>query len=91
MSQQRNIIADSWGRANWRPSCDRHDRCYGYNSRTNRLTCDTRFRTDLLTACAIAYPIHSVRGTACAVAAVEAYTAVRLGGWANYKGKGKNN
>lgn len=33
-------VPDSWGSANFRPACDRHDFCYSRQSSQDRLTCD---------------------------------------------------
>lgn len=34
---------DQWGKANFKPACDRHDICYSKSSKVNRKTCDTEF------------------------------------------------
>lgn len=86
-----SFFPDKWGKANFKPTCDKHDICYSSTSRTNRYDCDKAFHSRLLTVCAVTYPIGSAKGKACAVVATDYYAAVRSLGWARYKGKGKNN
>ena len=81
---------DSWGRANFKPSCDRHDICYSPSSSTNRLDCDIRFRADLKAECGRAYG-SGVQAGACRGVADVYYGTVRKLGSGFYKGSGLNN
>lgn len=74
------------GGANFHYACTRHDACYSAGSRTNRLTCDTAFRTRMNNACAAAG-----KGATCRAIASTYYWAVRGAGRFYYKGSGLNN
>lgn len=47
-------VPDGYGAANFKPACDKHDKCYG--SSTDRITCDKKLRSNLKSACKAAYP-----------------------------------
>lgn len=81
---------DRFGKFNFRPACDAHDRCYGRNSRVNRLDCDNRFLSDLRRIC------NNTRATnpekdACRSVTGGYYSAVRAFGGRFYQGRGLNN
>ena len=42
---------DSWGKANFRGPCARHDMCIQYHQRANRAACDSALFSDLRTNC----------------------------------------
>lgn len=83
------LSPDRWGRANFKPVCDRHDICY--TSATNRKTCDSRFLSGLKSVCTKSYPNQKIRRGACLKIADTYYTAVRAAGSRFYKGSGRNN
>ena len=80
-----------WGRADFKPTCDDHDRCYSTTSLVNRLDCDAVFRTGLRASCTRAYPTEAVRRSACLGVADVYYFAVRNAGGSFYEGRGLNN
>ena len=82
---------DRWFKANFKPTCDNHDRCYASNSSKDRLTCDQTFHSGLNRACYVAYSRTTVRLNTCYGVAATYYAAVRNFGSGSYKGKGKNN
>lgn len=82
---------DSWGKANFKPTCDRHDICYSRSSTTNRLTCDNTFRTGLKNECSRAYKGSNIKLKACNGVAEVYYQAVRKFGASHYEGRGRNN
>lgn len=82
---------DSWGKADFKPSCDKHDICYSSGSRTNRYTCDTRFYSNLKAECKRVYSNTTVRLSACNKIAKVYYDAVRAFGGSHYAGREKNN
>lgn len=82
---------DRFGRANFKPTCDRHDICYSRSSRTNRIVCDTRFKDQLINECRRAYSNERVRRNACIGVANTYHKAVRTAGHRFYKGQGLNN
>lgn len=82
---------DSWGRANFKPTCNSHDRCYSSSSARDRKTCDISFYGNLLAECKRAYPNETVRRNACNGVASTYFTFVRNSGGDHYKGKGRNN
>lgn len=86
---------DSWGKANFRPVCDRHDSCYSRSSTKDRKTCDEEFFAGLLGVCARAYPpyqpITAAQYAGCNGVAAAYYAAVRQFGGSHYEGRGKNN
>jgi hypothetical protein len=43
-------IPDSWGRANFTPACNQHDRCYG-TCNSNRRVCDNQMRRQMKREC----------------------------------------
>lgn len=47
-------VPDSFGRANFTPACNRHDRCYG-TCNENRMKCDFLMRKSMKAACKRAY------------------------------------
>lgn len=72
------------GGQNFRPACDRHDDCYGRNSKTDRLTCDLRLRTGLQDACR-AFPVFLAE---CLAQSEVYYAGVRELGRGHYEGSG---
>lgn len=80
---------DRFIKANFRPACDAHDRCYG--SSRNRLDCDKVFVQNLQYACRLAYPWYNPARGYCYQATGVYYTAVRAVGDDYYKGTGRNN
>lgn len=84
-------VPDSWGSANFRPACDRHDFCYSRQSSQDRLTCDKLFHVDLLNICWAAYNGQSTKHSACKGVAWSYYHGVRQFGGSYYQGRGKNN
>lgn len=82
---------DRWFKANFKPTCDSHDRCYSSSSYENRLTCDQMFIAGLNTSCYVAYRGTAVRLSTCQGVALTYYAAVCNLGSCNYKGKGLNN
>lgn len=78
---------DSWGKANFKPTCDAHDICYSVGSTTNRLDCDNVFLASLLRECERAYSAGLMRST-CRGVAQTYYTAVRTFGASYYDGAG---
>lgn len=81
---------DSWGKANFRPACDKHDGCYSKGSTVNRSTCDARFHTDLKAVCDATYTSSSPFRYTCKGIAATYYAAVRSFGGLFYQGSGKN-
>lgn len=79
---------DSWGAANFRPTCDSHDICYSSTSDLSRKLCDQRLRYGLRAACDAAYPDGNQQETACLGAANTYYRAVRIFGRSHYEGTG---
>ncbi|MDO4665240.1 MAG: phospholipase A2 [Actinomycetaceae bacterium] len=79
---------DRWGKANFRPACDRHDKCYGHTSTVSRLQCDNNFHSDLRKICSAAYSKSKVKKSACNGVAAAYYTGVRKFGRSHYQGKG---
>lgn len=79
---------DSWGEANFRPTCDSHDICYSSTSDLSRQHCDQRLRYGLRAACDAAYSDGSQQETACLGAANTYYRAVRILGRSHYEGTG---
>ena len=65
-------VPNSFGSANFEPSCNTHDCCYD-QCNSDKAACDTNFRTSLLTACAAAYPgsgmVDSIKRSSCNAAA----------------------
>ena len=82
---------DQWRRADFKPTCDDHDRCYSSTSYVNRLDCDTVFLSGLRASCTGAYPTEAFRRSACLGVADLYYFAVRNTGGAFYEGQGLNN
>lgn len=82
---------DQWGRADSKPTCDDHDRCYSSTSYVNRLDCDTVFLSGLRASCTGAYPTEAFRRSVCLGVADLYYFAVRNAGGAFYEGRGLNN
>lgn len=82
---------DQWGRADFKPTCDDHDRCYSSTSFVDRLDCDTVFLSGLTASCTRAYPTETIRRNACLGVADVYYYAVRNAGGAFYEGQGLNN
>ena len=85
-SQYCTWSPDSWGRADFRPACSTHDRCYSPGSTTSRLVCDQQLRADLRLACSSAYQGASLR--TCHGVASTYYGAVRWFGRSRYLGAG---
>jgi len=86
LSQYCTWSPDSWGRADFRPACSAHDRCYSPGSTASRLDCDQRLRADLRLACAGAYRGASL--STCRGVASTYYGAVRWLGRSRYLGAG---
>lgn len=88
-------VPQSWGKANFKPVCDRHDICYSKKSKTNRSICDLAFGAGLNAVCWKVYPknkgtLVALKRTGCLAAANSYYAGVRTLGKAFYKGKGRN-
>ncbi len=74
-------------------ACKTHDGCYSAASRTDRRTCDARFKRDMRALCVKKFnnkTQHRLRES-CLDASTSYYTGVRIFGGSRYKGKGKNN
>jgi hypothetical protein len=84
-------VPDRWGRANFKPSCDKHDICYGKNSRTSRANCDLALRDNLVRACISGYGSKAVAiAFGCPNIAQAYYIGVRKLGKSHYVGKGSS-
>ncbi|WP_076692824.1 phospholipase A2 [Tersicoccus sp. Bi-70] len=81
-------VPDSWGKADFRYACARHDACYSATSTTSRLACDQAFLTRLRTACSTAYSAWNPLRYTCYGVAWTYYEAVREFGVYAYSGKG---
>lgn len=79
---------DSWGRADFKPTCDEHDICYSSPSTVPRLTCDNVFRDRLRQVCVNAYGPTGFQSSACRGVAATYYQAVRTAGRSFYDGQG---
>ena len=73
---------------NFKPSCDKHDICYGKNSKTSRKNCDLAFRKNLGAACKAAMGAFVAQTSGCNAMAETYYLFVRNAGKSHYKGKG---
>lgn len=80
-------VPNSFGAANFRPSCNTHDCCYD-RCNSARATCDTSFQADLLASCAAAYPgtgaLQSIQRGSCNAAANTYYGFVNSQGQTYY-------
>lgn len=76
---------------NFKPTCDRHDRCYEPSSYTDRLVCDRTFLVGLYSACDSTYSGTTARLNSCRAVAIDYYGAVRNLGSSHYAGRGLNN
>lgn len=83
---------DKWGKANFKPVCDKHDICYSKGSKTSRKSCDQKFLAGLLGVCSKTYEPkkHAVKYTACSSVAGGYYQAVRKLAKSYYKGSGSS-
>lgn len=77
---------DSFGSANFKPTCDAHDLCYSDFSTTDRIDCDKTFLQGLLAECSRVYT--GIKRSTCNVVANTYYTAVRTVGGSFYEGQG---
>lgn len=75
-------LTQKWDKV-FKSVCDSHDRCYGPSSKTDRKTCDIRFRNSMHNVCAFREDVKE-----CKRVANVYYNAVRAFGKKNYKGKG---
>ena len=79
---QRLAVRDSWGGANFAPSCAEHDTCYATIGKTKE-ECDNQFRESLRQECESTYNSawHVVQRTGCLEMANTYHSAVnRFGG-----------
>lgn len=82
-------VPDGFGAADFYPACERHDACYGKDSRTDRSDCDAQLASDLFRACRTAYPrMNDPFRVACNAVGVTYYVGVRVVGWTHYQGQG---
>ncbi|WP_344249360.1 phospholipase A2 [Brevibacterium sanguinis] len=81
--KQLKKAAEKWNKI-FKPACDKHDLCYGKNSKTNRNVCDARFRENMKSIC----NKRKKEVFVCKTVAVVYFEAVRIGGKKHYKGKG---
>ena len=81
--KQLKKAAAKWNKI-FKPACDKHDLCYGKNSKTNRNVCDARFRENMKSIC----NKRKKEVFVCKTVAVVYFEAVRIGGKKHYKGKG---
>lgn len=79
---------DKWGKANFKPTCDKHDVCYSKGSKTDRKRCDDKFMVGLVSVCKSTYGIKSPKFATCSAIAGTYYQAVRKVGKSFYKGSG---
>lgn len=84
-------VPDGYGAANFKPACDKHDKCYG--SSADRITCDKKLRSNLKAACKAAYPNLILPGVAeeynkCMAMSNIYYEGVRKFGKKHYAGSG---
>lgn len=81
-------VPDSYLGANFRPACDKHDKCYSRSSTTDRLTCDNRLLGDLNKACTSKFGKFNPLRYGCLDMAGKYYLGVRALGRSHYHGKG---
>ncbi|MEG8034417.1 phospholipase A2 [Sphingomonas sp. LR61] len=81
-------VPDSYFKANFKPSCNKHDICYGKNSKTSRKNCDLALQRNLIGACTAAYGKTAATINGCYQMANNYYVGVRALGKDHYKGKG---
>ncbi|QWF84933.1 phospholipase A2 [Amycolatopsis sp. CA-230715] len=81
-------VPDSFGWANFRPACDKHDKCYGKSSHTSRKNCDRALLGNLRKACAKAYSSWNPLRYNCFDVSNVYYVGVRNFGRSHYQGKG---
>lgn len=58
------LVPNSWGKADFTPSCNQHDICYG-TCGNDKLNCDTNLSLDAMRACDAAYGDSPTRRAAC--------------------------
>lgn len=58
------LVPNGWGRADFKPSCDQHDVCYG-TCGSNKADCDVNLSLDAMKACDAAYGDSPIRQAAC--------------------------
>jgi hypothetical protein len=66
---KNKAVRDHWGKANFTPSCNKHDVCYG-TCGSNKLDCDLNLAREAMNACGDAYPDSPTRRAACETIAV---------------------
>ncbi len=83
-------VPDRWFKANFKPSCDKHDICYSKGSRTSRKNCDLALLANLTVACVNAYGKIGAVVSGCVDTANSYYIGVRRFGKSHYVGRGSN-
>jgi hypothetical protein len=76
-------ISNTFGKANFKPACVAHDRCYD-TCRAKKAECDARFFRAMTTACGNAYPPRSAGRRRCIAEARDRYDAVLILGHGAY-------
>ena len=66
---KNKAVRDHWGKANFTPSCNKHDVCYG-TCGADKSDCDLNLAREAMNACGDAYPDSPTRRAACETIAV---------------------
>ncbi len=81
-------VPDSYFGANFRPACDKHDKCYSRNSSTDRKVCDQQLLRNLVKACKDKFGKFNPLRYSCVDMAGVYYAGVRNLGRSHYHGHG---